>query len=73
MLVDGVDVRDLRSTRCARAIGVVSQDPFLFSATVRENIAFGVPDATDEEIERGGAHGAGARVHRARCPTATTR
>src|SRR5439155_993904 len=39
----------LRSLR--RAIGVVSQDPFLFSATVRENIAFGVVDATDEQIE----------------------
>ena len=35
-----------------RAIGVVSQDPFLFSATVRDNIAFGVGDATDEQIER---------------------
>jgi len=40
----------LRSLR--RAIGVVSQDPFLFSATVRENIAFGVVDATDEQVER---------------------
>ena len=34
---------------------MVSQDPFLFSATVRENIAFGRPDATDEEVERGRA------------------
>jgi ATP-binding cassette subfamily B protein len=50
--VDGADVRDvtLRSLRCA--IGVIPQDPFLFSATVRENISFGRPDATDEEIER---------------------
>jgi ABC-type multidrug transport system fused ATPase/permease subunit len=35
-----------------REIGVISQDPFLFSATVRENIAFGVLDATDEQVER---------------------
>jgi ATP-binding cassette subfamily B protein len=34
-----------------REIGVIAQDPFLFSATVRENIAFGRPDATDEDIE----------------------
>ena len=34
-----------------REIGVIAQDPFLFSATVRENISFGRPDATDEEIE----------------------
>ena len=35
-----------------REIGVIAQDPFLFSATVRENIAFGRPDATDDEIEQ---------------------
>src|SRR5207344_1552818 len=35
-----------------REIGVIAQDPFLFSATVRENIAFGRADATDEEVER---------------------
>jgi len=49
--VDGVDVRDVRPTSLRREIGVVSQDPFLFSAAVRENIAFGVADATDEEVE----------------------
>ena len=52
MLLDGVDVRDVTIRSLRRAIGVVSQDPFLFSATVRENIAFGVGDATDEEVER---------------------
>jgi ATP-binding cassette subfamily B protein len=35
-----------------RAIGVISQDPFLFSTTVRENIAFGAPWATDEDVAR---------------------
>ncbi len=52
VLIDGVDVRDLELSSLRRAIGVVSQDPFLFSTTVRENIAFGVAGATDEEVER---------------------
>ncbi|MFN2467024.1 MAG: ABC transporter ATP-binding protein [Gaiellaceae bacterium] len=50
--IDGVDVRDVTLTSLRRAIGVVSQDPFLFSTTVRENIAFGAAGATDEEVER---------------------
>jgi ABC-type multidrug transport system fused ATPase/permease subunit len=50
--VDGADVRDVTLTSLRRAIAVISQDPFLFSTTVRENIAFGAPDATDEGIER---------------------
>jgi ABC-type multidrug transport system fused ATPase/permease subunit len=49
--VDGLDVRDAKLASLRREIGIVAQDPFLFSATVRENIAFGRPDATDEEIE----------------------
>ena len=52
VLVDGVDVRDVKLADLRRAIGIVSQDPFLFSATVRENIAFGAVDATEEEVER---------------------
>jgi ABC-type multidrug transport system fused ATPase/permease subunit len=52
LTVDGEDVRDLRLASLRRAIGIVSQDPFLFSATVRENIAFGAPDATDADVER---------------------
>ncbi len=51
VVLDGVDVRDVTLRSLRRAIGVVSQDPFLFSATVRENIAFGVVDATGEQIE----------------------
>jgi ATP-binding cassette subfamily B protein len=50
--IDGVDVRDVKLQSLRREIGIVSQDPFLFSATVRENIAFGRADATDEEIVR---------------------
>jgi ABC-type multidrug transport system fused ATPase/permease subunit len=49
--VDGVDVRDLRLDSLRAAIGVISQDPFLFSASVRDNIMFGGGDLTDEEIE----------------------
>ena len=48
--IDGADVRDVNLISLRRSIGVVAQDPFLFSASVRENIAFGRPDATDEEI-----------------------
>src|SRR5687768_54124 len=50
--VDGLDVRDAKVASLRREIGVVLQDPFLFSATVRENIAFARPGATDEEVER---------------------
>jgi ABC-type multidrug transport system fused ATPase/permease subunit len=50
--VDGHDVRAVTLASLRREIGVIAQDPFLFSATVRENIAFGRADATDDEIER---------------------
>ena len=52
VLVDGIDVRDVTRRSLRREIGVISQDPFLFSATVRENIAFGIVGATDEQVER---------------------
>jgi ATP-binding cassette subfamily B protein len=52
VLVDGVDVRDVKLASLRRAIGVITQDPFLFSTTVRDNIAFGLPELTDEEVER---------------------
>jgi ATP-binding cassette subfamily B protein len=52
LTIDGVDVRDIKLQSLRREIGIVSQDPFLFSATVRENIGFGRPDATDEDVRR---------------------
>jgi ABC-type multidrug transport system fused ATPase/permease subunit len=52
VLVDGTDVRDVTLTSLRHGIGVISQDPFLFSATVRENITFGAPDLDDAEVER---------------------
>jgi ATP-binding cassette subfamily B multidrug efflux pump len=48
--VDGVDVRAFDPEELRRRIGFVPQETFLFSATVRENIAFGAPGATDEQI-----------------------
>jgi ATP-binding cassette subfamily B protein len=48
--IDGADVRDVTLTSLRREIGVIAQDPFLFSATVRENLTFGRPGATDEEM-----------------------
>jgi ABC-type multidrug transport system fused ATPase/permease subunit len=51
VLVDGADVRDVTLRSLRRAIGVISQDPFLFSATVRENITFGAPQLSDAEVE----------------------
>jgi ATP-binding cassette subfamily B protein len=50
--IDGADVRDVKVASLRRAIGIVAQDPFLFSATVRDNITFGAPDATDEDVIR---------------------
>jgi len=49
--IDGADIRDVKLHSLRREIGIVAQDPFLFSATVRENIAFGRPDASQDEIE----------------------
>jgi len=52
LTLDGADVRDVNLASLRRAIGVISQDPFLFSATVRENITFGAPWLDDAEVER---------------------
>jgi ABC-type multidrug transport system fused ATPase/permease subunit len=51
VLIDGVDVRDVTRRSLRREVGVISQDPFLFSTTVRDNIAFGVPDVSQELVE----------------------
>ena len=49
--IDGIDVRELTFDALADAVGVVSQETYLFHASVRENLRFARPDATDEEIE----------------------
>jgi ABC-type multidrug transport system fused ATPase/permease subunit len=50
--IDGTDIRDVTLASLRRSIGIVQQDIFLFSATIRENIAYGAVDASQEEIER---------------------
>ena len=49
--IDGVDVRDASLASLASTVGVVSQETYLFHASVRENLRFARPDATDEEVE----------------------
>jgi ABC-type multidrug transport system fused ATPase/permease subunit len=60
VLVDGADVRDVDIASLRAAVSVVSDDPFLFSATVRENIAYARPDASADEVlsaaQRAGIH-----------------
>ncbi|CAB4922223.1 unannotated protein [freshwater metagenome] len=50
VLIDGVDVRELDPTELRQAIAVVNDDPFLFSASVRDNIAYARPNATDDDV-----------------------
>ncbi len=49
--VDGFDVRDVQRQSLARQMGVVLQDPFLFSGTVKDNIRYGRPEATDDDVQ----------------------
>jgi ATP-binding cassette subfamily B protein len=49
--IDGVDIRDMSLASLAATVGVVSQETYLFHASVRENLRFARPEATDEEIE----------------------
>jgi ATP-binding cassette subfamily B protein len=49
--IDGVDLRDVSFASLARTVGLVSQETYLFHATVRENLRFAKPDASDEELE----------------------
>ncbi|HWB22910.1 MAG TPA: ABC transporter ATP-binding protein [Gaiellaceae bacterium] len=50
--IDGVDIRSLTFPALAAAVGVVSQETYLFHASVRDNLRFAKPEATDEEIEQ---------------------
>jgi ATP-binding cassette, subfamily B, bacterial len=58
--IGGVDIRDLGFQALSDLVGVVSQETYLFHESVRENLRFAKPDATDEEIERAAA---AARIH----------
>ncbi len=53
--LDGVDIRDLRRDQLRERIGMVLQDTWLFEGTIRENIRYGRPDATDAEVEAAAA------------------
>jgi ABC-type multidrug transport system fused ATPase/permease subunit len=57
--IDGIDVRHVTQASLHRQMGLVPQDPFLFSGTVRDNIRFGIPDASHEQVEAA-AHSANA-------------
>ena len=48
--IDGTDIRDVTQNRCEKAIGVVQRDIYMFWGTVRDNIAYGKPGASEEEI-----------------------
>ena len=50
ILIDGTDIRDLTLDSLRKSIGIVQQDVFLFVGSIKENILYGKPDATDEEI-----------------------
>jgi ATP-binding cassette subfamily B protein len=60
VMIDGIDVRDASFASLAATVGVVSQETYLFHATVRENLRFARPESTDEEIE---AAARTARIH----------
>ena len=52
VLIDGIDVRDVKLDPLRKQIAIVQQEAFLFARTIKENISFGRPDATEEEIIR---------------------
>jgi ATP-binding cassette subfamily B protein len=60
VLIDGADLRDVEMNSVRREIGLVSDDPFLFSDTIRENVAYARPEASQEDVEeaarRAGIH-----------------
>jgi ATP-binding cassette, subfamily B, bacterial len=58
--IDGVDVRGLALSSLARTVGLVSQETYLFHATIRDNLRFAKPDASDEELE---AAARAAQIH----------
>ena len=59
--IDGIDIRDFSLKALRQGIAVVQQDSFLFSGTIRENLIYGRPDATDDELvaaaQAANAHG----------------
>ena len=64
ILVDGHDLRDVQARSLRAQMGIVPQEAFLFSGTIRDNLAFGRPDATLDGDRGGRARGRRARLHR---------
>jgi ATP-binding cassette subfamily B protein len=60
VLIDGIDVRDVTLESLAESIGMVDQEPFLFHASIRDNLRYARQDATDEEVQ---AAATAARIH----------
>ena len=52
ILIDGMDIRDIKLADLRNNIGIVQQDVYLFAGTIMDNIRYGRPDATDEEVVR---------------------
>ena len=71
--IDGHDIREVTQESLRRQLGIVPQEGFLFAGTVADNIAFGRPDASREEIVAAGVRRRRGRVRRRRSRTATTR
>ena len=67
VLLDGIDVREFRLRALRQQVAMVLQQPLVFPTTVRENIAYGSPDATPARDRRGGAAGAARRLPRRAC------
>jgi ABC-type multidrug transport system fused ATPase/permease subunit len=67
VLIDGHDLRDVTERSLRSQLGIVPQESFLFSGTIRDNIAFGRPDATDDEV-RAAAQAVGAHEFIERLP-----
>ena len=72
VLVDGHDLRDVSSKALRSQLGIVPQEGFLFSGTVRENIAFGRPEASEEEIRQAAATVGARRRSSSGCRTGST-
>ena len=70
--LDGVDIATMRRDELRGEIGMVLQDTWLFGGTIRDNIAYGRPGATDERDPRRGRRRATSTASSTRCPTATT-
>ena len=58
--IDGIDIRDVTLASLRKNVGVAQQDVFLFSMSIRDNIAYGIPNATMEQIE---AAAKSAQIH----------